>query len=109
MNRIYEELFILRPDVTEEEVDAIVEALRTVVTNTGGTVDKVEKWGVRKLAYRVEKRNEGFYVLLQFTSADPNLPREARTPPARERCGDEVHHRPHRREDEEDREAQEGP
>ena len=76
MNRIYEELFVLRPDVTEEEVDAIVEPLRTVVTNTGGTLDKVEKWGVRKLAYRVEKRNEGFYVLLLFTSADPNLPRE---------------------------------
>ena len=78
MNRIYEELFILRPDVTEEEVDGIVEPLRTVVTNAGGTVDKVEKWGVRKLAYRVEKRNEGFYVLLQFTSADPNL-RQARS------------------------------
>jgi small subunit ribosomal protein S6 len=76
MNRIYEELFVLRPDVTEEEVDAIVEALRTVVTNTGGTLDKVEKWGVRKLAYRVEKRTEGFYILLLFTSADPNLPRE---------------------------------
>ena len=76
MNRIYEELFVLRPDVTEEEVDGIVEPLRTVITNTGGTLDKVEKWGVRKLAYRVEKRNEGFYVLLLFTSPDANLPRE---------------------------------
>ena len=76
MNRTYEELFVLRPDVTEEEVDGIVEPLRTVVTNTGGTLDKVEKWGVRKLAYRVAKRNEGYYVLLLFSSADPNLPRE---------------------------------
>jgi len=76
MNRTYEELFVLRPDVTDEEVDGIVEPLRTVVTNTGGTLDKVEKWGVRKLAYRVAKRNEGYYVLLLFSSADPNLPRE---------------------------------
>jgi len=41
--RIYEELFIVRPDLTEEEIDPIVEQVRTTVTNTGGTVDKVEK------------------------------------------------------------------
>ena len=67
--RIYEELFIVRPDLPEEEIDVIVEQARTTVTNSGGTVDKVEKWGVRKLAYRVEKRNEGYYVLIQFTAA----------------------------------------
>jgi small subunit ribosomal protein S6 len=69
MNRIYEELFILRPDITEEEVTPVIDQLRTVITNAGGTMDKEERWGVRKLAYRVEKRNEGFYVLLQFTAA----------------------------------------
>lgn len=67
--RIYEELFILRPDATEEEVDNIVEQVKQLITGGGGTVDKVEKWGVRKLAYRVDKRNEGLYVLMQFTSA----------------------------------------
>lgn len=66
--RIYEELFIVRPDATDEEVDGLVEPLRTVITNAGGNVDKVEKWGVRKLAYRVGKRAEGYYVLLQFSS-----------------------------------------
>ena len=39
-----------------------------MVTNAGGTIDKDERWGVRKLAYRVGKRNEGYYVLLQFTA-----------------------------------------
>ena len=68
MNRIYEELFILRPDITEEEVGPIIDQIRTVVTNAGGTIDKEERWGVRKLAYRVEKRAEGFYVLVQFTA-----------------------------------------
>jgi small subunit ribosomal protein S6 len=66
--RIYEELFIVKPDAPEEEVDAFVETLRTQLTNTGATVDKVEKWGKRKLAYRVDKYREGSYVLLQFTA-----------------------------------------
>src|SRR5215510_2004821 len=68
MTRIYEALFIVKPDAPEEEVDHFIEQMKTVVTNTGGTVDKVDKWGKRKLAYRVEKYREGSYVLLQFTA-----------------------------------------
>jgi small subunit ribosomal protein S6 len=66
--RIYEELFILQPDVTDEVVDPLIEQLSGIITGQGGTVDKTEKWGVRKLAYRVQKFNEGYYVLLQFTA-----------------------------------------
>ncbi len=66
--RIYEELFIVKPDAPEEEIDAFIEQMRGVVTNAGGTVDKVEKWGKRKLAYRVEKFREGAYVLFQFSA-----------------------------------------
>ena len=66
--RIYEELFIVRPDAPEEEVDPFLEQMKGVVTNAGGTVDKVEKWGKRRLAYRVEKFKEGAYVLFQFSS-----------------------------------------
>jgi small subunit ribosomal protein S6 len=73
--RIYEELFILRPDATEEEVDQQVDQLQQVITSNGGSVEKLDKWGVRKLAYRVQKRNEGYYVLLQFT-AGPDAVRE---------------------------------
>jgi small subunit ribosomal protein S6 len=69
MNRIYEELFIVKPDVPEEEADQFVEQLQTQLKASGATVDKVEKWGKRKLAYRVEKYREGSYVLLQFTAA----------------------------------------
>ena len=67
MNRIYEELFIVKPDVADEEADQYVEQLRTQLTAAGATVDKVEKWGKRKLAYRVDKYREGNYVLFQFT------------------------------------------
>jgi small subunit ribosomal protein S6 len=65
--RIYEELFIVRPDAPEEEIDQFIEQMKQIVTSAGGTVDKADKWGIRKLAYRVEKRDEGFYVLLQLT------------------------------------------
>ena len=66
--RIYEELFIVKPDAPEEELDALVEQLRTQLTNAGGTVDKVDKWGKRRLAYKVDKYREGAYVLIQFTA-----------------------------------------
>src|SRR5271165_343154 len=66
--RIYEELFIVRPDATDEEVDPLIEQLTTIITGQGGSIVKTEKWGVRKLAYRVQKRNEGQYILLQFNA-----------------------------------------
>ena len=67
--RIYEELFIIRPDAPDEEVDPFLEQMKTVVTNAGGTVDKLEKWGKRRLAYKVDKYREGAYVLVQFSSS----------------------------------------
>ena len=73
--RIYEELFIVRPDATDEEIDPFIEQLTTLITSNGGSVSKSEKWGVRRLAYRVQKRNEGYYILLQFT-AKPEAVRE---------------------------------
>ena len=73
--RFYEELFILKPDTVEEEVDGFVEQIQHVITNGKGTVDKTDKWGVRKLAYRVQKYNEGLYVLIQFSST-PDLVKE---------------------------------
>ena len=66
--RIYENLFIVKPDATEEEIDHLIELMSGYVTKDGGTVDKVDKWGKRRLAYRVEKNREGFYVLMQFTA-----------------------------------------
>jgi small subunit ribosomal protein S6 len=73
--RVYEELFIVKPDAPEEEVDGFVEQIKQVITSGHGTIEKADKWGVRKLAYRVQKYNEGIYVLLQFTSS-PELVRE---------------------------------
>jgi small subunit ribosomal protein S6 len=73
--RVYEELFIVRPDAPEEEVDAYIGQLKELITNGKGTVEKADKWGTRKLAYRVSKYNEGVYVLFQFSSS-PELVKE---------------------------------
>ena len=75
MKRVYEELFIVRPDATDEEIDPLVEQVTNYIAGRGGNVDKSEKWGVRKLAYRVQKHNEGNYVLLHFT-AEPDTVKE---------------------------------
>lgn len=75
MNRIYENLFIVKPDVAEEDIDTFIETVKKNLETNGATIDKVEKWGKRRLAYRVEKQREGFYVLLQFT-AEPTAVKE---------------------------------
>ena len=66
--RIYEELFILDPKAADEQIDSVVAQIEETVKGAGGAIDKVEKWGVRRLAYRVQKRDEGYYVLVQFSS-----------------------------------------
>jgi small subunit ribosomal protein S6 len=73
--RIYEELFIVKPDAPEEEVEAFVQQVKELIGNGNGTIEKEEKWGVRKLAYRIQKYNEGVYVLIQF-SAPSDLVKE---------------------------------
>jgi small subunit ribosomal protein S6 len=64
MQRIYEVMFIVRPDVADEDLDKLVAGLEQTVTNGGGTVKSTERLGRRKLAYLVRKFGEGNYVLL---------------------------------------------
>jgi small subunit ribosomal protein S6 len=64
MSRLYEVMFIVRPDTAEEDVDKLIAGFTTTVTNGGGVVKTVEKMGRRKLAYLVRKFNDGNYILL---------------------------------------------
>ena len=64
--RIYEELYIAKPDAADEDIDALNGQLEAVIKQSGGKIDKLDKWGVRKLAYRVKKQAEGFFVLISF-------------------------------------------
>jgi small subunit ribosomal protein S6 len=71
MSRLYEVMFIVRPDVEEDEVDKLVTGFSTTVTNGGGVVKSAEKMGHRKLAYNVRKFSEGNYVLLTIEASGP--------------------------------------
>ena len=64
MNRTYELMFIVRPDMTDEDLDKLISTLQTAVPASGGTVKSVEKMGKRRLAYTVRRFNDGIYVLL---------------------------------------------
>jgi small subunit ribosomal protein S6 len=64
--RNYEIIFIVRPDITEEDVDKLIAQMEGVVAGSGGKLEKVEKLGRRRLAYRVRKQREGIYVLFRL-------------------------------------------
>lgn len=64
MNRTYELMFIVRPDMAEEDLDKLISTLETVVSTSGGTVKSVERMGKRRLAYTVRRFHDGVYVLL---------------------------------------------
>ena len=66
MNRTYELMFIVRPDMTEEDQDKLISTLETAVTSSGGLVKSVEKMGKRRLAYTVRRFHEGLFILLIF-------------------------------------------
>jgi small subunit ribosomal protein S6 len=64
IQRFYEVMFIVRPDVADEDLDKLIAGLEQTVTTGGGKMRSIEKLGRRKLAYLVRKVNEGNYVLL---------------------------------------------
>ncbi|MCI8325364.1 MAG: 30S ribosomal protein S6 [Clostridia bacterium] len=74
MNK-YEALYIIDKDVSEESRQAVIDKLSDVVTSKGGEVENVDKWGIRKYAYPINFKSEGFYVLMNFTAA-PEVPAE---------------------------------
>ena len=70
----YEVMFIINPTLEDEKKDATVETVQSIIA-ADGEVGKVEVWGMRKLAYPIEKKEEGYYVVVEF-KANPTLPYE---------------------------------
>jgi small subunit ribosomal protein S6 len=64
--RLYEVVYIVAPDVTEEQVQAIIDKYANLITNQGGTVIKSEIWERRRLAYEIKGFQEGVYVVVHF-------------------------------------------
>jgi small subunit ribosomal protein S6 len=71
MNRTYEVMYIVRPDLEEADLEKLIEGFNTVVTTGGGEVTNIEKLGRRRLAYIVRKFQDGIYVLLHISADGP--------------------------------------
>ena len=71
----YEVLYIIVPDLDEEATRASVEKFKGIVETNGGEVVSVDEWGKRKLAYVIDYKTEGYYVLMSFNS-DAEFPKE---------------------------------
>jgi small subunit ribosomal protein S6 len=65
--RVYELIFILKPDLPEEETTAAIELCKSAITGGGAQIDKEEIWGKRRLAYDVRNYGDGFYVFFQYS------------------------------------------
>ncbi len=63
---LYEHVFLARQDVTAQQVDALTEQMKSVITAGGGSVPKVEYWGVKSLAYRVKKNRRAHFTLMNI-------------------------------------------
>lgn len=74
MNK-YEMLYILSVDLADDQKDAIVAKFENIVKESGGEVEKTDKWGNKKLAYAINYKTEGYYVLMTF-SCKPELIKE---------------------------------
>ena len=70
----YELMVIIDPTLEDEKKEATVETVKGII-EADGTVGEVDVWGLRKLAYPIQKKNEGYYVVVTF-QASPELPKE---------------------------------
>lgn len=73
--RLYETVYILRPELTEEQINQTIERLNGIINKGGGEVKNLERWGKKRLAYKIEKERYGHYILMHF-NGEPDLVRE---------------------------------
>ncbi len=74
MNK-YEAMYIVTPELEDEAIKGVIEKFSGIITANGGEIEKTDEWGRKKLAYPIDYKTEGYYVLVNFAAA-PELPRE---------------------------------
>lgn len=74
MLKKYESIFIINPELGEENIKALVEKFKSII-ETSAQLESIDEWGKRKLAYEIKDKNEGYYVLANFSSS-PDFPAE---------------------------------
>ncbi len=71
--RKYEIMYILDASLEEATRQEVIDTLHNIIINDGGTIDKVDEWGVREFAYRIEDMTKGYYVVVEFTADNEAL------------------------------------
>ena len=74
MNK-YETMYIVTPEMEDEAIKGVIEKFSGIITANGGEIEKTDEWGRKKLAYPIDYKTEGYYVLVNFAAAS-ELPRE---------------------------------
>ena len=64
--RRYETIFIVRQNIAEDEIDAVINKTSSIIEGDGGIIIKIDKWGLKKLAYLIKKESQGYYVYLDY-------------------------------------------
>ena len=75
----YETVFIARQDLTEAQVKELTDGYTKIITDGGGKIHKIENWGLRNLAYKINKNRRGHYVMIESDTAAPALHEVERT------------------------------
>jgi len=63
----YELVVIIHPDLDDEAIEQALDRIRSWITDSGGSIDKTNKWGKRRMSYKIQKQNEGIYYLLEVS------------------------------------------
>ncbi|MEA3468185.1 MAG: 30S ribosomal protein S6 [Thermodesulfobacteriota bacterium] len=71
--RRYETIYILRPTMSEDEVTAVIENTNAILSTDGGQVISIDKWGLRTLAYLINKESQGYYVFCDYATNPANV------------------------------------
>ncbi len=88
----YEVMVILDDALEEEAKNATVQTVKDIIAAEGGEVTKEDIWGTKKLAYPIQKKNEGYYAVIEF-QAGPDLPKELGQKAENLRCLHQTYHR----------------
>lgn len=72
--RHYELVFVLKPTMSEEELNQKVESVKALIEQNGGVIDQLQKWGRKNLAYPIQKFNSGYYYLINYSTSNNQLP-----------------------------------